>query len=53
MKYLIPDFEVLGRLNGEPPWRQLEGIAKVQLESGRIRLIELYAKECKAAPIAR
>jgi hypothetical protein len=38
IKHSIRDLKFLARMYGQGRWRKLKGIAKVQLENGRIRL---------------
>ena len=42
VKHSIRDLKFLERLYGKGRWRKLKGIAKVQLENGRIRLAEIH-----------
>lgn len=42
IKHSIRDLRLLERMYGKSRWRKLKGIAKVQLENGRIRSAELH-----------
>jgi len=42
IKHSIRDLRLLERMYGKGRWRKLKGIAKVQLENGRIRSAELH-----------
>ena len=42
VKHSIRDLKFLERMYGKGRWRKLKGIAKVQLENGRIRLAEIH-----------
>ena len=42
IKHSIRDLRLLERMYGKGRWRKLKGIAKVQLENGRIRLAEIH-----------
>lgn len=42
IRHSIRDLRFLERLYGKSRWRKLKGIAKVQLENGRIRLAEVH-----------
>jgi hypothetical protein len=42
VKHSIRDLKFLERVYGKARWRKLKGIAKVQLENGRIRLAEVH-----------
>jgi len=42
VKNSIRDLKFLERMYGKGRWRKLKGIAKVQLENGRIRLAEIH-----------
>jgi len=45
IKHSIRDLNFLERTYGQGRWRKLRGIAKVQLENGRIRLAEGHRYE--------
>jgi hypothetical protein len=42
VKHSIRDLKFLERVYGKARWRKLKGIAKVQLENGRIHLAEVH-----------
>jgi hypothetical protein len=42
VKHSIRDLKFLERTYGHGRWRKLKGMAKVQLENGRIRLAEIH-----------
>ena len=42
VKHSIRDLKFLERMYGKGRWRKLKGIAKVQLENGRIRLAAIH-----------
>ena len=42
IKHSIRDLRLLERMYGKARWRKLKGIAKVQLDNGRIRLAEMH-----------
>jgi len=42
VKHSIRHLKFLERMYGKGRWRKLKGIAKVQLENGRIRLAEIH-----------
>ncbi len=42
VKHSIRDLKLLERMYRQGRWRKLKGIAKVQLENGRIRLAEIH-----------
>jgi hypothetical protein len=42
VKHSIRDPKFLERIYGKARWRKLKGIAKVQLENGRIHLAEVH-----------
>ena len=42
INHSIRDLRLLERMYGKGRWRKLKGIAKVQLENGRIRSAELH-----------
>jgi len=42
IKHSIRASKFLERMYGQGRWRRLKGIAKVQLENGRIRLAEMH-----------
>ena len=42
VKHSIQDLKFLERTYGKGRWRKLKGVAKVQLENGRIRLAEVH-----------
>src|SRR2546425_13054655 len=47
IKHSIRDLKFLERMYGQGRWRKLKGIAKVQLENGRIRLAEMHWYEAR------
>jgi len=53
IKHSIRDLKFLERMYGQGRWRKLKGIAKVQLENGRIRLAEITGTKRTASANAR
>jgi len=42
IRHSIRDLKFLEHIYGQGRWRKLKGIARVQLENGRIRLAEMH-----------
>jgi hypothetical protein len=53
IKHSIRDLKFLERMYGQGRWRKLKGIAKVQLENGRIRLLRFTGTKRTASANAK